>query len=88
MSDDTPAKPSPDATETPPDSPFSDKPESVRISTPSCVICGKPVVARYRPFCSTRCADLDLGRWLTESYRLPTNESPEDDGLPPPDEGF
>ncbi len=36
----------------------------------SCPICGKPVVAAYRPFCSRRCADVDLGRWLTESYRI------------------
>ncbi len=48
---------------------------SVRVSRAVCVLCGKPVVARYRPFCSTRCADLDLGRWLTERYRVPTAES-------------
>ena len=52
--------------------------ESVRVSVPNCLMCGKPVVARYRPFCSQRCADLDLGRWLNESYRVPTNESPDE----------
>jgi uncharacterized protein len=36
-----------------------------------CPVCGKAMVPRYRPFCSRRCADVDLGRWLTEGYRLP-----------------
>jgi uncharacterized protein len=36
----------------------------------TCPICGKPR-PDYRPFCSRRCADVDLGRWLTESYRDP-----------------
>jgi uncharacterized protein len=46
----------------------------------SCPICGKPTSADYRPFCSRRCADVDLGRWLNESYRIPakTEEEPED----------
>ena len=41
----------------------------------SCPICGKDTEARYRPFCSRRCADVDLGRWLTESYRIPAEEA-------------
>ena len=36
-----------------------------------CPECGKPAEAKYRPFCSSRCADVDLGRWLKESYRVP-----------------
>jgi uncharacterized protein len=44
-----------------------------------CANCGKPVVARWRPFCSKRCADLDLGRWLTETYRIATDDEPEID---------
>ena len=52
----------------------------------SCPICGKPVVAAYRPFCSRRCADVDLGRWLTESYRIPaeTEEEAEAEDETPP----
>jgi hypothetical protein len=55
----------------------------------SCPICGKPVDPAYRPFCSRRCADVDLGRWLTESYRIPATEdeaedSAEEDGETPP----
>lgn len=40
--------------------------------TPSpCPICGKPAAARWRPFCSKRCADVDLGRWLGGGYAIP-----------------
>jgi endogenous inhibitor of DNA gyrase (YacG/DUF329 family) len=44
-----------------------------------CPICGKPADPAHRPFCSKRCADIDLGRWLKESYRVPTDEGPADD---------
>lgn len=44
---------------------------------PGCPICGKPVVPEARPFCSRRCADVDLGRWLKGAYRVPTDERPE-----------
>ena len=37
----------------------------------ACPICGKPGIAAYRPFCSKRCADIDLGRWLKGSYVIP-----------------
>lgn len=33
-----------------------------------CPICGKPAQAKLRPFCSPRCADVDLGRWITGQY--------------------
>jgi endogenous inhibitor of DNA gyrase (YacG/DUF329 family) len=39
-----------------------------------CAICGKPVEPRYRPFCSKRCADVDLGRWLGGRYAIPAVE--------------
>ncbi len=42
----------------------------------ACTICGKPVDAKYQPFCSKRCADIDLGRWLKEDYRVQTDEAP------------
>ncbi len=45
-----------------------------------CAICGKPVDARFKPFCSKRCADVDLNRWLSGSYVIPGSELlPEDD---------
>ena len=40
----------------------------------SCPICDKPSTPRYRPFCSRRCADIDLARWLSGSYRVPSEE--------------
>jgi uncharacterized protein len=44
----------------------------------NCPICKKPSVEKFNPFCSSRCADIDLGKWLGERYRVPTNEGPED----------
>ena len=45
-----------------------------------CPICGRAATAVNRPFCSARCADIDLGRWLTEQYRIPgPSEEAEDD---------
>jgi uncharacterized protein len=41
-----------------------------------CPVCGKPADPRLRPFCSCRCADVDLGRWFTGQYRVPS-ASPE-----------
>jgi hypothetical protein len=43
----------------------------------SCPICKRPTDPAYRPFCSRRCADVDLGRWLTGSYSVPSDD-PED----------
>ncbi len=43
----------------------------------TCPICGTPPDARHRPFCSKRCADIDLGRWFNESYVVPQPIDPE-----------
>ncbi len=54
----------------------------------SCPICGKDTVAKYRPFCSRRCADVDLGKWLSGAYALPVEEedaSPGEPSLAPED---
>ena len=45
----------------------------------TCPICNKPADARYRPFCSRRCADVDLGKWLTGSYAIPGEPADEND---------
>lgn len=42
-----------------------------------CPICGNPRSDAHRPFCSRRCADIDLGRWLREGYRVPSEEPVE-----------
>ena len=43
----------------------------------SCPICQSDSDAKYRPFCSKRCADVDLARWFNGGYSVPS-ESPED----------
>jgi uncharacterized protein len=45
-----------------------------------CALCGKPQDPAYAPFCSKRCADLDLARWLNGDYVIP-DEAPPDSGL-------
>ncbi len=50
----------------------------------TCPICGKPRDAKYAPFCSRRCADIDLGRWLKGSYVIPGEPVEEEDEAPPP----
>ena len=40
-----------------------------------CAICGKPQEAKFRPFCSKRCADIDLGKWLGGGYAIPVVEN-------------
>jgi endogenous inhibitor of DNA gyrase (YacG/DUF329 family) len=37
----------------------------------TCAICGKPRDPRYDPFCSKRCADVDLHHWLSGAYVVP-----------------
>ena len=52
----------------------------------SCPICQKPADAKYRPFCSRRCADIDLGRWLKGGYVIPGSAQEEEDRAPTADE--
>lgn len=43
----------------------------------SCPICAADTDAKFRPFCSKRCADLDLARWFGGGYAIPSDD-PED----------
>ena len=43
-------------------------------SKAQCPICGKPTDPTYLPFCSKRCADVDLNRWLSGGYAVPGSE--------------
>ncbi len=43
----------------------------------TCLICQNKTAAAYRPFCSRRCADVDLGRWLNGAYTVPA-DTPDD----------
>ena len=56
-----------------------------------CPNCSQRAVLAFRPFCSKRCADLDLGRWLTGSYAIPaveTDDPDEEDQPHPPSDKF
>ena len=52
----------------------------------SCPICSRPRDAKFKPFCSKRCADIDLAKWLRGEYSIPG--APVDEGEEPaaPDE--
>lgn len=48
-----------------------------------CPICKNkltPDTSEHRPFCSQRCKTIDLGKWLTEDYRVPVTDDQEEDG--------
>ena len=47
------------------------------MSTAKCPICGKPTEPEHRPFCSPRCADVDLNRWLSDRYVVPASDDAE-----------
>lgn len=49
---------------------------SARKGGGRCPVCDAPTKHRFRPFCSRRCQDVDLGRWLRGAYRVPTEEAP------------
>lgn len=51
-------------------------PKKTRKET--CPVCARAAIQAFRPFCSARCKDEDLRRWLTGAYRIPTDEAPEE----------
>ncbi|HVV42024.1 MAG TPA: DNA gyrase inhibitor YacG [Nitrobacter sp.] len=61
-----------------PTRPDRDEAARARPRIKPCPICGKPSAENSRPFCSERCRDVDLNRWLSGSYAIPVR--PEDDG--------
>jgi endogenous inhibitor of DNA gyrase (YacG/DUF329 family) len=52
-----------------------------------CPICGRSTEHQYRPFCSRRCADVDLSRWLRGAYAVPDEAEGEDGEQPVPPGG-
>jgi len=50
-----------------------------------CPLCGKPTDAAFKPFCSKRCADVDLNRWLSGVYSVPVVDDEDEDGERPPE---
>jgi endogenous inhibitor of DNA gyrase (YacG/DUF329 family) len=55
------------------------------VSAKPCPNCGKAPDEKFRPFCSKRCADVDLHRWLSGSYAIPVKEDEDEDGEKPGD---
>ncbi len=60
---------------------MADEPNKAQAPRP-CPICGKPAGPRFKPFCSARCADIDLGRWLKGSYVVPGEPLDHADDVP------
>jgi hypothetical protein len=56
-----------------------------KTSAARCPICGKPTEQAFKPFCSKRCADIDLNRWLSGVYAVPVKEDEDEDGARPAD---
>jgi uncharacterized protein len=48
----------------------------------TCPICARAADPKYKPFCSRRCADIDLGKWLTGSYAIPAAMTDEEEDSP------
>ena len=60
--------------------------DSAAAAAGKCALCGKPRDAKYRPFCSKHCADVDLARWLGGRYAIPTRPDEDDEDSPGADE--
>jgi uncharacterized protein len=54
--------------------PENDNRRAEERAAAACPICAKPRVEKFRPFCSPRCADVDLQRWLSGRYVIPAAE--------------
>jgi len=54
--------------------------------TKTCPLCGKPTSPRHQPFCSQRCATIDLARWITGNYRVPADDAADEEPSPSDDE--
>ena len=50
------------------------------MSAAGCPICGKTAASEHQPFCSARCADVDLHRWLSGRYVVPAASEPDETG--------
>ncbi|MGE0231276.1 MAG: DNA gyrase inhibitor YacG [Flavobacteriaceae bacterium] len=61
--------------------------DSEKDAAPACPICGKPRSDAYSPFCSKRCADVDLNRWLSGGYVIAGKRTDEADSVPEDSEG-
>jgi uncharacterized protein len=51
-----------------------------KLRAAACPVCRKPAEEKFRPFCSRRCADIDLNRWLSGVYAIQVTEDTDEDG--------
>ena len=65
---------------------MSAPPPSSPAKARACAVCGKPQDDRFKPFCSKRCTDVDLGRWLKGSYAIPVQGDPDGGEKPESDD--
>ncbi len=56
------------------------KSESAARRAKPCPICGEPAIEASKPFCSERCRDVDLNRWLSGNYAIPGRPTDDEDG--------
>jgi uncharacterized protein len=66
-------------------------PDNVVVLKPTrpCPVCRKPSSQQFHPFCSARCADIDLNRWLSGTYVIPAEPADDDEdteSIPAPDD--
>lgn len=55
------------------------KKDELSLTGTACPICASPGIQKYRPFCSKRCADIDLSKWLGGAYAVPVVQLDEAD---------
>jgi hypothetical protein len=55
-------------------------PRKAETAARRCPVCRRPTEEKFRPFCSKRCADFDLARWIDGSYAIPAEEQDQPDG--------
>jgi endogenous inhibitor of DNA gyrase (YacG/DUF329 family) len=58
------------------------QPDSEAKRRKPCPICGRPTIAEFHPFCSKRCRNVDLNRWLGGAYAIPGDPAPSDEEEP------
>ncbi len=64
-------------------SPVRAKAAAMADGSPLCPICGATMIPAYRPFCSARCQDVDLHRWLSGGYAIPARPGDDDEAERP-----
>ncbi|MCW9045091.1 MAG: DNA gyrase inhibitor YacG [Alphaproteobacteria bacterium] len=56
-----------------------DSAEVIPLTRVKCPVCQKRATVDFKPFCSKRCADVDLGKWLNGTYAIASQDEPDFD---------